>query len=206
ATRGFQVLTTRAASAADTFRVTGLQNLKPYYFRLAGFVNPTELSFYSAAVVSEPGAFTAPVDTFSLDTATYEAGDADWSPDGNWIAFGKSVGVNQSQIFAWSPVTRGLRQITQFDTPESWVGSVSWSPSGDRLAFEYSASLLNSQSDFRIWIVPSSGGPAVSVSPGRYDSDPAWDRSDSTMVFVRRFGDLFAHLTPELWKLELGAG
>jgi len=70
-----------------------------------------------------------------------------WSPDGEWITFaGERGGV--WNVYAVSPRTREVRQITKLASPSGWVRYPSWSPRGGRLVFEREIS------SGAVWMLP----------------------------------------------------
>lgn len=114
-----------------------------------------------------------------------------WDPTGTRIAFTRSPGLLDEQIWIVDADGSNLRQLTtppagrQDDLPE-------WSPSGDRILFERKASSPNG---YRLFVVDADGGTPVALTGETTDARaPAWSPDGSAIAYARNFG-----ATEELW-------
>ena len=132
--------------------------------------------------------------------------EADWSPDGRKIAFGRRTpcpaGGPRNGLDGYCDLVytvgrdgRGLKPLVRCDFAETChlVDTPAWSPDGKRIAYAYGVSdptftdSLNF--DQAIWIVGANGKGAHQVTqlaPGSsWDSGPQWSPDGRRLVFAR---------------------
>lgn len=114
-----------------------------------------------------------------------------WDPGGTRIAFTRSPGLLDEQIWIVDADGSNLRQLTtppagrQDDRPE-------WSPAGDRIVFQRKASSPNPH---RLFVVDAEGGTPVAITSETTDARaPAWSPDGTSIAYARNFG-----ATEELW-------
>jgi len=105
--------------------------------------------------------------------------DPTWSPGGNWIAFAVEGPTPAQGIWLLRADGKGNRvQVTSGNDT-----APTWSPDGSEIAFQRNDPATQIDT---ILVVPTTGGPPVSVSsdPGVSDLDPAWSPDGSRILFV----------------------
>jgi len=104
---------------------------------------------------------------------------ADYSPDGNYIAF-RSDRSGANEVWICRSDGTGLKKVTSFNGP--MTGSPRWSPDGQWLAFDSRAA---ERAD--IYLLKISGGPPVRFTTGgASDSDnvvPNWSADGRSIYF-----------------------
>jgi len=99
-----------------------------------------------------------------------------WSPDGKWICF--AAKERERRALYKVPVGGGdLQRIPTSGVPSPTEPD--WSPDGNWIAF--TAQFRN----FQIYVVPASGGNAISLVEGE---DPSWAPNSRTLAYCRRQG------------------
>ena len=76
---------------------------------------------------------------------------AAWSPDGNWLAI-----IRDNDLWTFSGATSNWTQLTRTAVPKR---NTAWSPDGTLLAY-----ITEDPNQTELWIVPSTGGAARSLS------------------------------------------
>ena len=107
------------------------------------------------------------------------ASNVEYSRDGKWVAF-----VHLPDHFLWKSKSDGTNP-TPLTSEKVSVHQPHWSPDGRTIAFM--GQKLNG--DWRIFVVPSSGGRAQELSPAQEDQGvPSWSADGRSIVF----GELLA--------------
>ncbi|MFH1220207.1 MAG: hypothetical protein V1694_07110 [Candidatus Eisenbacteria bacterium] len=93
---------------------------------------------------------------------------AEWSPDGNWIAFASDK-TGDWEVWVMDSNGQNLRQITQ---NPAYDADPTWSPDGKSLAF-----VSNRMGSLQIWVVDIDGkNPRMVTDMLGGCTDPAWRR------------------------------
>ncbi len=101
-----------------------------------------------------------------------------WSPDGKWICFAAKQ-TNQRRVLCKVPSSGGSPQtISTGGVPSPTEPD--WSPDNKWIAFT-----AQFGGSFQIYVVPSAGGAATSLTEGE---DPSWSANSRTLAFARRNG------------------
>ena len=97
-----------------------------------------------------------------------------WSPDGSRVAFSRG-----GDIYVASPEGGMEDRLTESASIEV---SPAWSPDGRRIAF-----VSDRSGTPNVYVMSSSGGPAVRITSKGYNTDPAWSPNPSVdrIAFVR---------------------
>jgi Tol biopolymer transport system component len=111
-------------------------------------------------------------------TAGTDDRDPEWSPDGTWIVFSRSLaasGVDDAELFMCRPDGAGLIQLTRLRGSNAHPD---WSPDGSRIAFSHSGEL---------WTIRPDGSDARSI--GLRGSDPSWSPDGSRIAYLGGIGN-----------------
>ena len=110
-----------------------------------------------------------------------------WSPDGERLAFLRSEGMFDEQVFVVNSGGGGLAAITS--SPEHKVALL-WSPDGEHLAFRGASPVVEeggatSYSATDLWVIDASGGEPRRLNPvqGRVDAF-AWSPDGASLVYA----------------------
>ena len=120
----------------------------------------------------------------------FPASDVEYSRDGKWAAF-----VHLPDHFLWKSKWDGTCVI-QLTSDKIAVHQPHWSPDGRTIAFM--GQKLNG--DWRIFVVPSSGGNVQELSPAQEDQGvPSWSADGQSIVY----GEMLARRKLEEMSLRL---
>ena len=101
---------------------------------------------------------------------------AQWSPDGNSIAFTSRDATGQLHISLMKADGSSRRELTRLTAREGRPQGASWSPDGKQLAMQVNASDLKAHTS-SIWIVDVASGEAHEIAAHRdayLDELPSW--------------------------------
>jgi hypothetical protein len=100
--------------------------------------------------------------------------DAVWSPDGEQIAFARSVGGGSREIHVVNADGSGVRSITSGGYVDQ---GPSWSPDGSMVTFKSNRPAGDGVSGDHLWVMEISGGTARELEAGGLVvSSPTWGR------------------------------
>ena len=117
---------------------------------------------------------------FVLHPAGIPGSMVDYSRDGAWIVY---VAVPSNTLWRARADGTERRPIT---APPLEVAMPRWSPDGGRVAFQARAP----GEAWRIYVVPSSGGPPVPLADGQgEETDPGWSPDGRSLVFAHALGE-----------------
>ncbi|MBV9306032.1 MAG: PD40 domain-containing protein [Acidobacteriaceae bacterium] len=120
----------------------------------------------------------------------FPASEIEYSRDGKWAAF-----VYVPNHFLWKSKSDGTGAI-QLTSDKIVVHQPHWSPDGRTIAFMGQ----KPNGDWRIFVVPSSGGSVQELSPTQEDQGvPSWSADGQSIVF----GELLARRKLEEMSLRL---
>ncbi len=112
----------------------------------------------------------------ALDHNLSVAALAEYSPDGNWVAW-----LNASDSSLWRSRTDGSERI-ELTTPPLRIFSMKWSPDNKHLALMAEEPGM----PWKIYLIDSEGGsPLPLLSEDRNEADPDWSADGQTIVFGR---------------------
>jgi len=99
----------------------------------------------------------------------------DWSPDSRQIAFISAPGSGDSNwwLARLSAIETMTGTVHELYRPRAQIAVPRWSPDGRQIAFIQGLMSDAGSTGGDIWTVPSSGGPARNLTPGRMSS-PSW--------------------------------
>jgi len=101
---------------------------------------------------------------------------AQYSPDGNWVAW-----LNASDHSLWRSRADGSERI-ELTTPPLRIFSMKWSPDNRRLALMAEEPGM----PWKLYTIDSEGGkPSPLLSEDRNEADPFWSADGQSMVFGR---------------------
>ena len=104
------------------------------------------------------------------------AGEADFSPDGQWIVY-----VSYPDLTLWRSRVDGS-QRTQITFWPIFATLPRWSPDGTQIAFVGT----NGKKSWKVYLVPSAGGtPQELITQNREESDPTWSPDGTKLAFGR---------------------
>jgi TolB protein len=112
-------------------------------------------------------------------TAGTDDNDPEWSPDGTWIVFSRSLsasGLPDAELYMCRPDGAGLIQLTRLG---GWNGDPDWSPDGSWIAFAHSGEL---------WVIRPDGTDARSL--GLRGSSPSWSPDGSRIAYLGAIGNV----------------
>ncbi|MGD8898214.1 MAG: protein kinase, partial [Acidobacteriota bacterium] len=108
----------------------------------------------------------------------------DWaprfSPDGRTLAFIRSVGLPENDIYVVPVDGEGERRLTMLDT---WMAGLDWAPDGQSIVFSSPGLGVGSASS--LWRVPVSGGTPERLAFGENGSRPTCSREGGRLAYVR---------------------
>ncbi len=107
-----------------------------------------------------------------------------WSPDGNWIVYGKTCGGGFTQIYKISSSGGSEIALTSDDTGK---GSPSWSPGSDWVVYLR----RDSTTYWQVYKIPSGGGSQVALTSsvtwfGDLKGRPEWSPDGNWIAFLNR--------------------
>ena len=129
----------------------------------------------SIAVVRPDGRGLRILTNLTGESDVVDAGPT-WSPGGRLIAFGRSAGAAQSDIWVVSPTGAGLRPLATHAADDS---DPAWSPDGRRNAFE---SDRDGNNEIYVMRADGSGARRLTANAAS-DGDPAWSPDGRRIVF-----------------------
>ncbi len=103
------------------------------------------------------------------------AGEADWSPDGEWIVFDTyplaefNFASVVSNLYRIHPDGAGLEQLTFFESSDFRATQPGYSPDGQWIIFT-----LVTPSSRSLWAIPAQGGDPVVIAQGGIYTHAAW--------------------------------
>jgi TolB protein len=103
-----------------------------------------------------------------------QAGDPDWSPDGEWIVF-STYPLNEyqccqvSNLYRIRPDGSGLEQLTGYENDAQRATQPRYTPDGEWIIFTYVTERSRS-----IRAIPADGGEVVSITGGGIYTHPVW--------------------------------
>lgn len=110
------------------------------------------------------------VENISGDLRVEDSAPA-WSPDGEWIAFGRRFAGTSAGRQLWLMNSDGSDQQVLLDDPGITYGPPSWSPDGRYLLFQQFV-LDDAGGDPGIWLLDIESGQAIEMIAGAMQ--PAW--------------------------------
>lgn len=113
--------------------------------------------------------------TLQVSEGDGPAWNAQWSPDGQRIAYTSRAGSSDPlNLFLMKSDGTGRMQVTHFDRAQGNAQWPAWSPDGCRLAFQVNQI---GKSDAQIWVVDLASGVTHNLSPHDHaylDETPSW--------------------------------
>ncbi len=131
-------------------------------------------------------------------TSSLLDGDAQYSPDGQRVAFASSRQGDSDIIAIWvaNADGTGVTQLTRIASAK--CGSPRWSPDGKRIAFD----AMGKAGGWDIWIVEANGGSPRQLTHGPADNAiPSWSPDGSSIYFASKRSGRF-----EVWRAQAGGG
>jgi WD40 repeat protein len=184
---GFTEIYRSTRQGEDSTIVKNLENDVPYYFRLA-----TMDSLGTINGISKPRMVTA--GPLTATTASFQAFQAEpplyvssisWHPDGNIVGILRTDNPpSDMNIYLLNLSTKIEKKLTDFRGRDYRLLSVDFSPDGQTIAYCYTQSSTFYQIDYRVWLLPVSGGTAVRATSGRVDGEASW-ASSTSLVFSK---------------------
>ena len=178
------------ADGTDLQRVTdGFEAVEPTWSpdgRLLGYTDIATDGLRTLFVVDLGSGETRPVTSERSDVF-----GADWSPDGDSIAY--QVQHGQGWRLRSVDVRSGKAVTLCCDRPDSLASDADWSPDGKFLVFGYATP----EDNFAIHMLTPSGGEAKPVpppDPTRYHGHPVWSPDGSQIAYQG---------APGIWVLDL---
>jgi Tol biopolymer transport system component len=106
-----------------------------------------------------------------------EQARADWSPDGNWLAFSSACSEQNVQLYLWTAESNTVSSLLE---PGYIASEPAWSGDGDRLAF-----VSSHGGDNDIYILEIASGEVSNLTrhPAN-DTDPTWSPDNQQIAFV----------------------
>jgi WD40 repeat protein len=201
---GFREILRRTGSGEDSTSIDGLTNGTAYYFRVATYDSAGQPTSVSRPLMTIPGAPEPP--GISLPAPQGEIGEwvtnLMWSHDGQRLAFLKSINSSVN-VFVLHVSSMSVDQITRYVGTGYRLLSVHWSPDDQLLSYCYTPTSMAGATDYRIWLVPSTGGSNRSITSGRVDAEGVWE-SSTTLIFTK--GTVGPPNIPELYRVDLAEG
>jgi len=186
-----------------------------FTIRLAGYKNTKRLEIASRgasspAVARKGGRLAFVRNVFHSDVWRLELGgkpqpllvssaadsSAQFSPDGERIAFQSSRGGEGLSIWLANADGSGLVQLTR--GPEDRHGSPSWSPDGRWVAFD----ARTNEGHWIIRVIESNGAQSRVLASGPFDNAvPSWSRDGKWIYFCSNRSGRF-----EIWRIPFQGG
>ncbi len=153
---------------------------------------------YVSYLDGAPGIYTAEIKT-GTKKPLITSSDLDispaYSPDGRRLAFSRSVGRGNSEIFVAKRDGTGLEQLTRSSGIDT---NPSWSPDGKEIAFTSSRG-----GSPQIYVMSADGSNLRRVTfEGDYNDGAAWDPKSARIVHATRRGNKFDLAITDLVTLE----
>ena len=131
-----------------------------------------------------------------------------WSPDGQWIAYGRDLGDGRAEIVRRSPLGGREERLLEIDWEHHWAGSLvaysrllAWTPDSRSLVLSHRD---DDQNHASLWLFDVDSGEMRSLTapPAPYhDSDPAVSPDGRRLAFTRRQNNILIG-----YVLSLSAG
>ena len=139
----------------------------------------------------QPGSSTAPVVVSSF--GDYQA---QFSPDGQRIAFGTTRSGDVSEIWVAAADGSQARQLTR--GPGHWQGAPRWSPDGNRIVFDSQGN----EGRWHVWTIDADGGPPHQITHGAGHQNVAtWSRDGHAIYYSADSGT-----GRDLWRVPANGG
>jgi eukaryotic-like serine/threonine-protein kinase len=130
----------------------------------------------------------------SVVASSYAEDGAQWSPDGQRIAFCSSRGLGASVDDVWIAAADGSAAHQVTHGPGSWQCSPQWSPDGRTIAFDS----LGADNLRHIWTIDAEGGTPRQITSGDVEQNiPSWSRDGRFVYFAAN---------SEIWKVAASGG
>lgn len=198
---GYSEIFRRIGDGEDSTIVDGLVNGSAYYIRIATYDSTGELNSLSHPLMTIPGTPEPPglqVSAPQRDFGEWVT-NISWSPDGQHLAFIKMIN-NSVNIFVLQVSDMSINQVTNYTGTDYRLLSVYWSPDDQWLSYTYTPTRTAGSVDYRIWLIPPTGGTPRSVSSGAVDAGAAWE-SPTKLIFTK--GTRGPPNIPEFYRIDI---
>ncbi len=201
---GFREILRRTGGGEDSTSIDELANATAYYFRVATYDSAGQPNSLSQPLMTMPGVPEPP--GISVAAPQREVGEwmtnVTWSHDGQRLAFLKTIN-NSVNIFVLRLSDMSINQVTNYSGTGYRLLSVHWSPDDLLLSYCYTPTSMAGSVDYRIWLVPSTGGSSQSITSGRVDGGAPWE-SSTRLIFTK--GTMGPPNIPEFYRVDIADG